>query len=356
MNILITGGSGFVGSRVVESLAKLNDIEIIYLLMRDDTYTLHNFAKILQKKELDKIKIIKGDITQKDCAISKKDIESLKEVNEIYHLAANTSLSSNPSDKKVIFNVNIEGTRNVLTLSRRLNHLKLFYHFSTAYVGGESKKRIVENWLERPIRFKNYYEESKFIAESIVQEFNKKYGLRYIILRPSIMLEREILNPLKTKSTLCLYARLLRSSLNRISSNSQIKLFGEGEHELNIVLLDHVVACLIQIRKLKIYNKIFNITNKEGSPVGLIIDNMQKGFLSKHTFEFINDLKENNLSPTEEYINNSTKVFKKYLFGKNLMCATSNTDNIMKSLGLEHVSQQWVGQHILNYCRRINHG
>jgi thioester reductase-like protein len=81
--------------------------------------------------------------------------------------------------------VNVGGTRNVVDLSRSLPHLKQFHHVSTCYVAGKREGVILEPELRHDAGYRNYYEESKYLAELEVD--SAKAELPITIYRPSVV-------------------------------------------------------------------------------------------------------------------------------------------------------------------------
>src|SRR6185503_1457190 len=65
--------------------------------------------------------------------------------------------------------VNPGGTRNVLELVRSMPHLRHFHHVSTCYVAGKREGVILESELRHDAGYRNFYEESKYLAELEVE-------------------------------------------------------------------------------------------------------------------------------------------------------------------------------------------
>lgn len=111
MKILITGGTGFVGSHVAEYYTNKGEEVICYdnlsraELLKKEVNTLYNWNYL--KKNYPTIKLIKGDI---------RDFEKLKDVtkdvNAIIHAAAQTAVTTSVQDPKTDFEVNASGTFN----------------------------------------------------------------------------------------------------------------------------------------------------------------------------------------------------------------------------------------------------
>ena len=81
--------------------------------------------------------------------------------------------------------VNAGGTRNVVELARTLPHLRQFHHVSTCYVAGKREGVILETELRHDAGYRNYYEESKYLAELEVE--SAKSDLPVTIHRPAVV-------------------------------------------------------------------------------------------------------------------------------------------------------------------------
>ena len=181
MTTLVTGATGFLGSAIARELLK--DGRNIKLLARDN-------ADLQNIKGLD-AEIVVGDL---------RDRESLKSALEgcsiLYHAAAYYSLWN--KDKKLIFDINVRGTRNILETALDAGIENVIY---TSTVGciGLSKDRTPTN-EDYPIdlaTLSNDYKLSKFQAEKIALEMHGK-GLPVVIVNPSTPIGPRDIKPTPT--------------------------------------------------------------------------------------------------------------------------------------------------------------
>jgi len=144
-SVFITGASGFLGKVLIEKLLHdCPDITHIYILIRTKGSSLAQsrlsqilesqaFDRIrrIQPKLLEKVKVVRGDITFDNLAISASDLKTLvREVSVVIHSAATIRFDE---PLKRATRINVTATRRVLELALMLNHLKAFIHVSTAY-------------------------------------------------------------------------------------------------------------------------------------------------------------------------------------------------------------------------------
>jgi len=166
-NILVTGGTGFIGIPLVKKLHQLG--HNLKLLVRESSNTA-------PFKELSNIEYITGDV---------QDISSLEKVvdsiDAIYHLAAYTGIWA--KDKSIYYDVNVKGTENIANIALK-NNLKLFYVSSFTALGPTPQEPVDETHENED--FFMEYEKSKFQAKKLVKSYIPK-GLKVMIFYPGIV-------------------------------------------------------------------------------------------------------------------------------------------------------------------------
>ena len=167
MNILITGGAGYIGSHVCEELVK-NKNNKIYIL--DNLSTGHK--RLINKKA----QFIKGDI--KKFPLIRKIIIKYK-IQTIIHLAASLNVSEAESNKKKYYQNNIKGTKNLI-LSCKNSNIKNFIFSSSSSIYGNTKGSVDETKKPNP---KMYYAYTKYEGEKLIKKYSKKFKYNYVILR-----------------------------------------------------------------------------------------------------------------------------------------------------------------------------
>ncbi|NNE97636.1 MAG: NAD-dependent epimerase/dehydratase family protein [Pyrinomonadaceae bacterium] len=183
--IFITGFPGFIAGRLVEKLSSRNTH--FFLLVQEAFFkkALEQVQEIVKKSETPSknFTIIQGDITKENLGMSDTDLEVvLRETTDIYHLAAVYDLAV---EKDLAYRVNVEGTKNVNDIVRKVKSLQRYNYISTCYVAGKRDDRIYENELEHDKGFRNYYEETKHFAEIEVEKLKGDYPVT--IYRPSVV-------------------------------------------------------------------------------------------------------------------------------------------------------------------------
>ena len=183
--VFLTGFPGFIGERLVERLAR-PDTQF-YLLVQPP-FIEKASAEIERISEttgtpLENFALVEGDVTQQDLGIAEEDLGSVREeTTSVFHLAAAYDLAVS---KEVAFSVNFGGTQNVNEFCRSLPNLRRYNYVSTCYVAGKRKGRILENELVHDAGFRNFYEETKYLAEAEVEKM--KADIPVTIFRPSVV-------------------------------------------------------------------------------------------------------------------------------------------------------------------------
>ncbi len=169
--ILITGGAGFIGSYIVDELIKRKN-ELIVL----DNLSSSDIKNIRTHLSKDNFKFVKGDIRNFDLLNS-----LLKDVDVVFHYAANPDVRLSVERPEIDFEINVKGTFNVLE-AMRLNDVKnmVFASSGGTLYGEASVIPTPENYPPRPI---SVYGASKAACEAYISAYCGFYGLNAISLR-----------------------------------------------------------------------------------------------------------------------------------------------------------------------------
>ena len=181
----ITGFPGFIANRLLERLAR-QDCDFILLVQPALLgRAREEIARIapLSGRDVDQFTFVEGDISEPRLALSATDLDLVQQqTTRVFHLAAVYDLAV---PEPLAMRVNAGGTRNVVELARKLPHLRQFHHVSTCYVAGKREGVILETELRHDAGYRNYYEESKYLAELEVE--SAKSDLPVTIHRPAVV-------------------------------------------------------------------------------------------------------------------------------------------------------------------------
>ncbi|HLM59719.1 MAG TPA: SDR family oxidoreductase [Pyrinomonadaceae bacterium] len=183
--IFLTGFPGFIAGRLVERLARRDTRFFLLVQQSFVEKAMREAEKTALKTEtpFENFALVEGDITRENLGISEKDLETVqRETTDVYHLAAVYDLAVK---KEIAYQVNVEGTRHVNEFVKSLPNLRRYNYISTCYVAGKRTGEILETELEHKAGFRNFYEETKYLAELEVERL--KEALPVTIYRPSVV-------------------------------------------------------------------------------------------------------------------------------------------------------------------------
>lgn len=182
--ILVTGGTGLVGTHLLMDLIKENKtIRAIYRSEKSLTKAKHIFELYDINWEIagQKIEWIKSDLLNPDVLF-----DAFDGIEEVYHCAA--MVSFNKKDKETLCKVNIEGTANVVNLCLEKGIKKLCHVSSTAAIGKAPQNRIRdEKCVWQNDGNISHYSISKYFSEMEVWRGSEE-GLDVVIVNPSIII------------------------------------------------------------------------------------------------------------------------------------------------------------------------
>ena len=179
MNILVTGGSGYLGSHLVRTIIKNGDIPIVV----DKEYPIFD------------VPFVQGDIC--DINVLKICFEEYQ-IDCVVHLASLISVGEGESNPHSYYYNNIVSTLNVLKCMKEYN-VKNIVFASSAAVYGESEGQITEESPKEPI---SVYGRSKLMCENIIEDFCNTHNFKFAILRFFNLCGRCSGIPFKRKSSM----------------------------------------------------------------------------------------------------------------------------------------------------------
>ena len=168
MRVLITGGTGFIGSRL--ALSCLERGYSVRVLARARNAGLEDNKRLIESSGA---VLVAGSVTEED-----KVSEAVQGADVVYHLAA-AQHEANVSDR-YFWDVNVTGTRNVLDASVAAG-VKRFVHQSTIGVFGSAADGALNE--QSPLRPDNIYSRTKLEGENLSRSYQDKFGV--VIVRPS---------------------------------------------------------------------------------------------------------------------------------------------------------------------------
>ena len=233
MRYVVTGGAGFIGSHITEKLVERSDI--VTVIDNMNTGKEKNLESVKGK-----INFIKGDILDIDL------LEDLtKDVDGVFHQAALASVQDSFDKPDEYHNVNVNGTENILKLSKKYG-FKVVYASSSSVYGNPIRIPIKESDGKNPI---NPYAETKLKKEELAIKYSKMgvnvIGLRYF----------NVFGKGQSKE----YAGVLKLFLERIRDKLPPKINGDGTQFRDFVHVSDVVNANLMSMDSDITHEFFNV-------------------------------------------------------------------------------------------------
>ena len=256
MNIILTGATGTLGSRVLFSLLeqKFEQIDTIYLPVRAKAAKLpegriqnmlssENAPEFIQKNRAaiqDKITVIDAKMILDPNSFLKVD-----NLDYFIHSAGYVNLSTHPNAKQEVFRENFDFTKDIFeTYAERSNK---FVYISTAFsfgdIGGVLKNNYVENATGN---YRNHYEASKHASEKFLLEQAKAKNISVQILRPSV-LGGNIEDAPNFFISKYMVFYLFAKFFNNNTSNDSIRISTNTLTGLNIIPTDYAANVIVKV-------------------------------------------------------------------------------------------------------------
>lgn len=171
MEILITGGAGFVGSHLCEKY--VSDGETVYCLDSFENGDLRNVYGLITRKNF---KLVRGSIQDSDLLE-----KIMPHADIIIHLAAQIHVERSIIEPRLTYEVNVLGTLNVLEAARRYDVQKII-HTSTSEVYGSAQSVPMNE--DHPLCAPHPYGASKIASDRLCNAYIQTYGMNICIARP----------------------------------------------------------------------------------------------------------------------------------------------------------------------------
>jgi dTDP-glucose 4,6-dehydratase len=171
MKVIVTGGAGFIGSAFINHLLDNFECEVLCV----DKLTYAGSRKNIKHN----VSFLEKDI----CDVT---AEELGDFDYVVHFAAESHVDNSISNGLPFVRTNVEGTFNLLEISRKNKNLKKFIHISTDEVYGDMDDHIAINHIAQEgdnLSPSSYYSATKAASDMLVLSANRTYGLPYLITR-----------------------------------------------------------------------------------------------------------------------------------------------------------------------------
>ncbi|BBZ37690.1 SDR family oxidoreductase [Mycobacterium conspicuum] len=174
MRYVVTGGTGFIGGRVVSRILDTEPDARVWVLVR--RASLGRFER-RSVRWGERVKPLVADLTELE--LTDATIAELGEIDHVVHCAAIYDITAGDAEQRA---ANVEGTRAVIELTKRLS--ATLHHVSSIAVAGDFAGEFTEDDFDVGQRLPTPYHQTKFEAELLVRSTP---GLRHRIYRPAVV-------------------------------------------------------------------------------------------------------------------------------------------------------------------------
>lgn len=231
--ILVTGGSGFIGSHFVDIALKNND----FVINLDKKTYASNEREIKEKNYLE----IKGNICNFNLV---KKILKKYEPDYIINFAAETHVDNSIRSPKVFFKTNIDGVISIIENLKNNKKFKKFVQVSTDEVFGSLQLKDKPFTKSSPFNPQSPYAASKAASDHIIKSYSNTYNLNFVITHCT-----NNFGPRQHNE------KLIPLVLSRAINNQMIPIYGNGKNVRDWIYVGDHAKILYKILKNKKFTK-----------------------------------------------------------------------------------------------------
>lgn len=261
MQILVTGGAGFIGSNLVERLLQLPQVTGVRVLDNLATGSLKNIESFLQNP---KFEFCEGDIRSYETCL-----QACEGINLISHQAALGSVPRSINDPLTSNDVNVTGTLNVFTAAKDSGIKRVVYAASSSTYGDHPGLPKVEDRIGNPL---SPYAVTKLVNELYARVYANLYGMELIGLRYfNIFGPRQ--NPAGP------YAAVVPLFVNAILNNEPPTINGDGEHSRDFTYVANAVLAnelALFTQNKEAVNQVYNIACGEQTSLNGLFESIKE--------------------------------------------------------------------------------
>lgn len=243
-NILVTGGGGFIGSNIVESLLKDDRVGKVRVLDNFSTGFKYNIEAFFDNP---KFELCEGDIRDFDTCL-----KVTENIDLITHQAAVGSVPRSINDPRTTNEVNITGTLNVFTAAKENKVKRVIYAASSSTYGDSIELPKVEDRIGKPL---SPYAVTKYVNELYAKVYGDLYSLEHIGLRYF-----NVFGPRQNPNGA--YAAVIPLFIKAILNNERPIINGDGSISRDFTYVANAVHANIMAlftEDTKVVNEVYNV-------------------------------------------------------------------------------------------------
>lgn len=305
-NILITGGAGFIASCLAEKL--LTDPENFIVIV--DNLTTGHLSK-LPKTQTDRWKFIKCDANN---YVEMSTIMTSYRFDYVFHYAALVGVIRTQQNPVKVLQ-DIDGIRNICTLSKNTGVKRLFFSSSSEIYG--EPVEIPQNAHTTPLNSRLPYAIVKNVGEAYLRSFHQEYNLDYTIFR--------FFNTYGSKQSSDF---VMSKFISKALANQNIGVYGDGSQTRTFCYIDdNIEACINAFTQNKIVNDVVNIGGDKEISIKYLAETIIRLTNSQSKIIYLPPLKDGDM--TRRCPDNS--VMKKELLKRDLISLEEGINKILNN-------------------------
>ncbi len=243
MQYLVTGGAGFIGSHIVQTL--LEGGNAVRVLDNFSTGKRENIAELSRQFDGNRLEVLEGDVRD-----AQRVEEAVRGVEVIFHEAAFVSVPLSMEEPQNCFDVNIMGTSLLFDAARKAGVRRAVVASSAAVYGESDALPLLE---ETPLQPLSPYAVSKRVKEMYAELFTGSFGFDVVALRYF-----NVYGPRQRPDSM--YAAAVPIFARRLLDGKPVTIFGDGGQTRDLINVRDVVrANLIASEHPQAAGKIFNV-------------------------------------------------------------------------------------------------
>ncbi len=250
----VTGGAGFIGSHLVRELVQRG--HRVTVLDDLSNGTLDNLREVQ-----DKIRFIQADVCHLNDVCS-----ALQGADIVLHEAAQVSVANSVRNPQHTYQINVNGTENVLEAARLCGVKKVVFASSSAVYGNGTDLPYAET---APLDFQSPYALSKYLGEKLCRHYTEVFGLPTVIVR-----RFNVFGP--GQNPQAAYAAVIAAFLQAARENRPLSIYGDGTQQRDFVFVEDVVTANLLVAAHGKNGEVYNVSGGKAYSLLELADSLEK--------------------------------------------------------------------------------